>query len=701
MGEIIRGDGHPETQAETAAATCSTSASRQRGLRHHIRPPDPAVRLLVQRKFLERQQMQRRQQLLVLAVTATAAVASAAAVVYVILVHRPYSTTPMPPLRTFVEPGPVVGSMDDPCDGWRPVNNQPLEASPSRCRECVSSSLEPAKCCRHVCAAKLLTFNRRTVQKIPHKNVSRSQSPGKPWIPRVRQATDSTDGANESDTLHAGSNALPKQDLRPFTQGLFCTSSDTFIESTGLYGMSYLRSVSLHSGETVRSVALPRSYFGEGSTLVRDPITGHRLIFQLTWRNFRLLIFDHDSFNLLLDLPFSLIGWGMASSTDIRKRPSPSRIRHVSNTGGGVGSTSSHKRGGDPNNLAAPDPALNMTDPPRLWTTTGDEFLYELDLVPVLTFLRRWWATKPVCSFSSRAQSMSVPTYPSAWQPLNSAPRYLNTVTSSGSFEGGGTSVTGASCSASEMCLSQSASPATGVNCWHSDCCPVSSSPPKLPVKSRKRIWCVDRSIRALNELEFDPERNVLLANIFDSHVIIEVDPDSATCTSLISLGGLYDVSANMDKHPDSRNDVMNGVAILFDDNTDNVLRETDGTDEEEEAVDLHTTSWAPTVKSPPVLQLSSPEDREPTNKSGSLQPSAVTGIIPRLLITGKRWPFLYKVDLQNIQRPAKDHAAGTMRESQALGLSFGQITKHFIGFFDPKGLQDELPARHRTAASA
>ena len=47
--------------------------------------------------------------------------------------------------------------------------------------------------------------------------------------------------------------------------------------STGLYGQSSLRQVELSTGNSIRKVELPSTYFGEGITAVNDTII------QLTW----------------------------------------------------------------------------------------------------------------------------------------------------------------------------------------------------------------------------------------------------------------------------------------------------------------------------------------------------------------------------------------------------------------------------------
>jgi len=65
-------------------------------------------------------------------------------------------------------------------------------------------------------------------------------------------------------------------DTKAFTQGLIY-ADDYLYEGTGLYGQSSLRQVELSTGNSIRKVELPSTYFGEGITAVNDTII------QLTW----------------------------------------------------------------------------------------------------------------------------------------------------------------------------------------------------------------------------------------------------------------------------------------------------------------------------------------------------------------------------------------------------------------------------------
>lgn len=60
-------------------------------------------------------------------------------------------------------------------------------------------------------------------------------------------------------------------DTKAFTQGLIY-ADDYLYEGTGLYGQSSLRQVELSTGNSIRKVELPSTYFGEGITAVNDTI---------------------------------------------------------------------------------------------------------------------------------------------------------------------------------------------------------------------------------------------------------------------------------------------------------------------------------------------------------------------------------------------------------------------------------------------
>ncbi|MBX3707715.1 MAG: glutaminyl-peptide cyclotransferase [Pseudomonadales bacterium] len=94
-------------------------------------------------------------------------------------------------------------------------------------------------------------------------------------------------------------------DPRAFTQGLLYRAGHLY-ESTGRYGESELRRVSLETGRVVKRRRLGRRYFGEGLTAMDD-----RLV-QLTWRNGVAFVRDAGSLALLERFEYPGEGWGLA-----------------------------------------------------------------------------------------------------------------------------------------------------------------------------------------------------------------------------------------------------------------------------------------------------------------------------------------------------------------------------------------------------
>lgn len=93
-----------------------------------------------------------------------------------------------------------------------------------------------------------------------------------------------------------------------YTQGLEFYE-DTLYESTGQYGRSSLRKVDFKTGKVLKSVALDKSYFGEGLSILNNKI------YQLTWRENVGFIYDVHSLKKLGDFAYnkSKEGWGLAN----------------------------------------------------------------------------------------------------------------------------------------------------------------------------------------------------------------------------------------------------------------------------------------------------------------------------------------------------------------------------------------------------
>ena len=101
-----------------------------------------------------------------------------------------------------------------------------------------------------------------------------------------------------------------QHDPDDFSQGLIFESDDVVIESTGLYGYSKLQRIQLSTGEKLLVHDLPQEYFGEGVTSLDGKL------YQLTWREQTMFVYDQESFELLetVELPLQITaGWGICT----------------------------------------------------------------------------------------------------------------------------------------------------------------------------------------------------------------------------------------------------------------------------------------------------------------------------------------------------------------------------------------------------
>lgn len=95
-------------------------------------------------------------------------------------------------------------------------------------------------------------------------------------------------------------------DTEAFTQGLLFHQG-FFYESTGLLGKSTLARKDMKTGKVLQEVKLPREFFGEGIVLLKDKI------YQLTWQNETVLIYDARSLREIKRMKYTGEGWGLAS----------------------------------------------------------------------------------------------------------------------------------------------------------------------------------------------------------------------------------------------------------------------------------------------------------------------------------------------------------------------------------------------------
>lgn len=95
-------------------------------------------------------------------------------------------------------------------------------------------------------------------------------------------------------------------DPQAFTQGLLILDG-RLLESTGLYGSSSLRELDLQTGAEVRRQWVPPDMFGEG-------LAHHDgRLYQLTWREGVVRVYDAASLGLIELLPLEGQGWGLTT----------------------------------------------------------------------------------------------------------------------------------------------------------------------------------------------------------------------------------------------------------------------------------------------------------------------------------------------------------------------------------------------------
>jgi len=93
-------------------------------------------------------------------------------------------------------------------------------------------------------------------------------------------------------------------DASAFTQGLTINDGQMY-EGTGQYRESTLRKVEIDTGRVEKLHSLSDQLFGEGITILGDRI------YQLTWQNNLVFVYDLDTFNRIGTLRNDGQGWGL------------------------------------------------------------------------------------------------------------------------------------------------------------------------------------------------------------------------------------------------------------------------------------------------------------------------------------------------------------------------------------------------------
>jgi glutamine cyclotransferase len=93
-------------------------------------------------------------------------------------------------------------------------------------------------------------------------------------------------------------------DTSSFTQGLTFYQGH-LLEGTGNKGQSKLMQVDLKTGNAVKKIELDKNFFGEGITVLNDTI------YQLTWQEKVVLVYNAKDLKLIKQMPLSTEGWGI------------------------------------------------------------------------------------------------------------------------------------------------------------------------------------------------------------------------------------------------------------------------------------------------------------------------------------------------------------------------------------------------------
>jgi len=100
--------------------------------------------------------------------------------------------------------------------------------------------------------------------------------------------------------------AVHPHDTASFTQGLQWYNGFLY-EGTGLKKESRLMKVNLKDGKALQKISIPDEYFGEGITIFNNRI------YQLTWQEHKIFVYDLVSFKKLKEFSWDFAGWGITN----------------------------------------------------------------------------------------------------------------------------------------------------------------------------------------------------------------------------------------------------------------------------------------------------------------------------------------------------------------------------------------------------
>ena len=96
-------------------------------------------------------------------------------------------------------------------------------------------------------------------------------------------------------------------DTSSYTQGMIWKDSILY-EGTGLENHSKLMKVDLPTGRENLSISIDPTFFGEGITILHDTL------YQLTWQDQKVLVYDPKTFKKIKELTWEYEGWGITQN---------------------------------------------------------------------------------------------------------------------------------------------------------------------------------------------------------------------------------------------------------------------------------------------------------------------------------------------------------------------------------------------------
>lgn len=302
--------------------------------------------------------------------------------------------------------------------------------------------------------------------------------------------------------------------VHPFVQGLQAVSRDFLLESSGLYGQSYLREMKIRikkdtntssKGEielnTERVFYLFRDHFAEGVAAYYSIQLQRLLLLVLTWESGVVYVVDYETFGCLgIFRADGIEGWGFVSSFDLALYSTVQEAKQrAAAAAAGAAETSSITEVSSPNSTAtaaaaaeadekaAREQLMQHAKEQHLWITTGGPELLELP-----------------ARLIEAALAANLP-------DLSAEIKHLQ--------------------------LEQRDKQQQMIEIWPSRACKRTIG--TLNVKRAAIVHCLGHVLVGLNEMEYNKQRNTLLANLYGLPVLVEIDPKTGACRSLISLSGV------------------------------------------------------------------------------------------------------------------------------------------------------------------